>query len=953
MPGAHRAGLDGHAPPQCPPSDGRLALSPDAIYPAAPYQRLLWSVGAAGAGFTARCELEVEGAAPEAIAAALKRIVARHGALRTRLEAVPHAPFVVQHVADDAEVENDGRTVRLSFAAAVVDLSSFRIIARELATDLGGGALDPDPVQFVEYSDWRNEVVGTAAFSAAVTHSEATPHTRAQRPAGPAEADTVLAAWMIHLWRQGAEPTVACAVDGRAADPSLAGVVGRCEAYLPVTVALEDDTSFAAAIERVRAARATAAAIGEAGLVGAPPCADVFDVEPGDEPITCGGVTVRVRQVSARTLPFARRLAWSPTTLTLEQPAAERALDGLAAMLEASPDTPIGALPVIGAAERAWLAEVSTGPERPVGETTLARIVAAGRAHPERLAVRDHRSALRYEDLLARAGGVARALAARGIGRGDAVVVVADRSVWSVVALLAAQLAGAAYAPLDEGVPAGRLETILADCRTRVVIARAAIPLPADTVRVDPEQRHEGLPAVCTRTLDDVAYILYTSGSTGRPKGVVVSDRGLANYVGWAAEHYGLGEPGEALVTSPFGFDLTITTALAPLTVGGTIVVASTADPLDALTGVAREHGVRALKLTPRHLDLLANHLDPADAVHPGTVVVGGEPLTRSTVERWRRLAGDGRIVNEYGPTETVVGSAFHDVPLTGDDRADVPIGRPIANTSLYVLDHRLRLVPTGVVGELFIGGAGVARGYLGAPGLTAERFLPDPVAGDGSRMYRTGDLVRREHDGELTFVARADDQLKLRGYRVEPGEVEQVLVAAGVRAAAVVPSGQALVAFVVADGAFDEQALLARAAAALPEYMVPVRTVRVDALPLTGNGKLDRARLAAGVRQRQGAATAPETELERLVEEVWRTVLCLDFVGVDESFFEVGGESLLAVEVTRRLQERLDRPLRVVSLFEHPTVRRLAAHLAGAESVAVRAGAERAAKRARARGRA
>ena len=390
------------------------------------------------------------------------------------------------------------------------------------------------------------------------------------------------------------------------------------------------------------------------------------------------------------------------------------------------------------------------------------------------------------------------------------------------------------------------------------------------------------------------------------------------------------------MVSSPLGFDLTVTTLLAPLTAGGTVVMAQNSSPLDVLTDLSPERNVSVLKLTPRHLDLLASRLSAGQIGRVGTVVVGGEPLSRSVVDRWMSLCGgDSRVVNEYGPTETVVGSSFHYLPPDGAGRPDVPIGLPIANTALHVLDRTLQPVPCGMTGELFIAGAGVARGYLGAPAQTAERFVPNPFADDGMPMYRTGDLVRRDHDGALTFIGRADDQLKIRGFRVEPAEVEQALVAAGgVRAAAVVPSGQALVAFIVQDDSGpddagkDDTAILRRVAAALPDCMVPARVVQVRELPLTTNGKVDRAALSKDARS-SAAAQPPVTELERLVDEVRRAVLEADRVGLDESFFEVGGDSLHAIEVMRLLQERLGRKLGAVMLFEHPTVRRLADALA------------------------
>jgi nonribosomal peptide synthetase protein BlmX len=981
----------------------------DVTYPASPYQRWLTMTTAGREGLQAEGVIDVTGCPDaELLGAAVEQVVSRHGALRTRISTVAAAPFAVQVVTDGppgraastgipfgveiSELAAGTHRMTMRMPASVLDAASFAIVARELAVIAGGRALEPDPVQFAEFSDWRNEIAGDAVpwVPAVPPRAPFTVHRASEAltprlhqavaavasAAGATFSDVLLTAWLAYLWRF--EPERACTVraadDIRGADPELRDVVGRVTAYLPVTVTFGRGVPFIEAVGLVGEARSAAAEAGEravAGPAGATPGAAAFDASPAGQRHSAGGVTAGLMAADARTEPFSRRLTWSPGTgeLALELDAAglppaapARVLGGLIALADAataSPATMLGRLPVLGAAEAAWLARASQGSARPVGETAIARIAGIARANPGQLAVRDRGTRLTYGELLERAGQVAGALARQGVRRGDAVVVVCDRSVWSVAAILGVMLAGAAYVPVDEGMPQARLAGLIADCGARVTLAREGTELPT-AARADPATAASpaGAPAL-RRTLDDTAYILYTSGSTGRPKGVVVSDRGLANYIGWAVEHYHLADPGEAVVSSPLGFDLTVTTLLAPLTAGGTVVMAQNSSPLDVLTDLSPERNVSVLKLTPRHLDLLASRLSAGQIGRVGTVVVGGEPLSRSVVDRWMSLCGgDSRVVNEYGPTETVVGSSFHYLPPDGAGRPDVPIGLPIANTALHVLDRTLQPVPCGMTGELFIAGAGVARGYLGAPAQTAERFVPNPFADDGMPMYRTGDLVRRDHDGALTFIGRADDQLKIRGFRVEPAEVEQALVAAGgVRAAAVVPSGQALVAFIVQDDSGpddagkDDTAILRRVAAALPDYMVPARVVQVRELPLTTNGKVDRAALSKDARS-SAAAQPPVTELERLVDEVWRAVLEADRVGLDESFFEVGGDSLHAIEVMRLLQERLGRKLGAVMLFEHPTVRRLADALASPSGAgdAVEAGADRAARRAAAR---
>jgi acyl-coenzyme A synthetase/AMP-(fatty) acid ligase/acyl carrier protein len=371
---------------------------------------------------------------------------------------------------------------------------------------------------------------------------------------------------------------------------------------------------------------------------------------------------------------------------------------------------------------------------------------------------------------------------------------------------------------------------------------------------------------------------------------------------------------------------------------------------LDALQ---KTRGDVILKITPRHLDALATLLPADAAARVTTLVVGGEQLGTASVARWRALAPACRFFNEYGPTETVVGCCMHEVspgaPVEGEV---VPIGFPMAGAALYVLDESDRLVPGGAVGELRIGGVGVARGYRGAPELTAARFVPDPFAGGGARLFRTGDRVQRELDGRLVFVGRADEQLKVRGYRVEPGEVEAVLRQhPSVSACTVVRSAQSLVAFLVGPTVASDTSALARyAAERLPEYMVPTRFVAIDRLPTTPNGKLDRAALAARPEARgvRGSAALPQTEMERLVSRVWCDLLAIDQVDIDARFLETGGDSLMVIEAAARLQTQAAKAVPPAMFFEHPTVRSLAAALSGdVGTQAADLGRDRAARRA------
>ncbi|WP_346115598.1 amino acid adenylation domain-containing protein, partial [Nonomuraea maheshkhaliensis] len=456
-----------------------------------------------------------------------------------------------------------------------------------------------------------------------------------------------------------------------------------------------------------------------------------------------------------------------------------------------------------------------------------------------------------YGEVEERANRLAHVLIGEGVGAESLVGVCLGRGVDLVVALLAVWKAGAGFVPVDPGQPVERVAFMLADCGAALMVTSGEVAdeLPAGRGRVLVVDdvlmglRLAGVPAVRpARELcgDQVAYVIYTSGSTGRPKGVAVTQAGLANYVAWASGAYGVG--GGVPLHSSVAFDLSVTSLWVPL-VSGAAVVVSEQGGVEGLSEVLSP-GLGLVKVVPAHLSLLAESV-PVDVAR--TWVVGGEALSGAVVRSWLERSPGSVIVNEYGPTETVVGCCVYEA---GSEVGEsVPIGRPIANCRLFVLDEWLRPVPPGVAGELYIAGAQVARGYVGRPGLTAERFVACPFE-VGERMYRSGDLARWNADGNLEYLGRTDDQVKIRGYRVEPGEVAAVLSAhplvaqAAVIAREDVPGDARLVAYVVPAGDGAEEAVLGYAAARLPEYMVPAAVVALEALPLTANGKLDRKAL-------------------------------------------------------------------------------------------------------------
>ncbi|MDQ1026939.1 amino acid adenylation domain-containing protein [Streptomyces umbrinus] len=543
---------------------------------------------------------------------------------------------------------------------------------------------------------------------------------------------------------------------------------------------------------------------------------------------------------------------------------------------------------------------------------------------PLAIAVAGESSSLSYGELDARANQLAHHLRGLGVAAESRVLVRLDRGPDLLTALLAVWKAGGAYVPVDPSYPAERVaamrEVSGAVVTLTEVPAEALIRLPVSA------------PAR-TDDLERLAYVIFTSGSTGVPKGVEVHHRGLANHVAWAARELASQGEGGAPLFSSVAFDLVVPNLWAPLVTGQTVhMVGQDADLGDLGARLMARAPYAFVKLTPGHLDILAQQLTPEEASGLAPVlVVAGEAFTRTTLERWRALAPDTRLINEYGPTEASVGTTVHPVPADAD--ADVlPIGRPLPNMTTYVLDAALQPVPVGVAGELYVGGTGVARGYAGRPDLTAERFLPDPYGNtSGARLYRTGDLVRQLPDGTIEFLGRLDDQVKIRGYRVELGEIQAVLADhSDVRDAFVTTVDGELAAYCAP--VVPSDTLRAHLAARLPEYMVPATLTALDELPLNANGKVDRRALPAPgpvVDATDDGHVAPRTVTEERIAEVWAQVLGLERVGVEDGFFELGGHSIRAVALVGALRAA-GFDIGVRDVFEHRTVAELGEFLTG-----------------------
>ena len=557
--------------------------------------------------------------------------------------------------------------------------------------------------------------------------------------------------------------------------------------------------------------------------------------------------------------------------------------------------------------------------------------------------------AVSYAELNARANRLARFLVSRGARPESLVAVAMPRSAEMVVALLAVLKAGAGYVPVDLAYPPDRISYMLAEARPVAVLTTMAAgrDLPDGASRVvldDPAtaaalSRLDGADLAAGERTGvlrpaSTAYVIYTSGSTGRPKGVVTEHRNLTDLVAWMAAQFSAGELSRTLAASSLSFDFSVFEILAPLACGGAVeIVRNVLALADEFPDPGHERMISGVP------SAISNVISTSKVgVRARTVVLGGEVFTPRALALIRATWPGARVVNIYGPTETTV----YVSSWSPADEADlVPsLGRPNGNSRLFVLDERLGLVPPGVAGELYVAGAGLARGYLGRPGLTAERFVACPFEPPGERMYRTGDLARWNQAGELEYLGRGDDQVKVRGFRIELGEIEAVLAAQpGVAQAAVVvredqPGDKRLAGYVVPAGVVLDPAVLREAAArVLPRYMVPAAVQVLDQVPLNANGKLDRRALPAPRYATAGGGRAPATARERALCEVFAQVLGIDRVGPEDSFFDLGGHSLLATRLISRIRAVLGAELSIRAVFDNPTVASLAGLLEGAEA--------------------
>ena len=864
---------------------------------------------------------------------------------------------------------------------------------------------DDELLQYVQYSEWQREMASEEAAVAGAdywrtrgitsqsqlqlpfTDRALPPHRATLEVVTVVEADAhvpifaeqtktsveavCFACWQVLLWIRTQQPTLTThvLVDGRQ-DEELLEALGLFATSLPVPGQFEPHMRFDELLEQTHHMLQEVREwqeyvhLADRDLTGNDPYHDqiLFSLLPERLTYDAGGITWQMTQQFAYTHACLMLMACCPTKHGLEIalfydaqriPPSEiyclvEQFQTLLTRVLSTPTTAIQALSIISENERQRLLTDwnDTAVTYPDATCVHELFTAQAQRTPAAQAVVYHDQSLTYADLDAQSNQLARHLQDMGVGASVRVGLLLERSPDMVVAILGVLKAGGVYVPIDPTFPRERINYVLADIASPVVITQEHLKTRiadcgAQYVTIDSHHsimaQQPTTPVETAVTTNHLAYIIYTSGSTGKPKGAMITHKGVVNYLSWCVTNYAVADGHGAPIHSPLTFDLTVTSLFAPLLAGRTLTLLSETPGGAALTtALSDSHTYSLVKLTPAHLDLLSQTLAPDAADSARVYVIGGEALRYASLSFWQTHAPSVRLVNEYGPTETVVGCCTYDAVGEQITTGQVPIGRPIANTQLYILDAQMDLVPVGCIGELFIGGDGLAQGYLNQPAQTATAFVPHPFSTvDGARLYQTGDLVRYRADGILEFHGRRDHQVKIRGYRIELGEIESTLSQhPAVRDVVVidredVSGDRHLVAYIVPH---HEQHHMAEIRSflqtQLPEYMIPASFVELDALPLTPNGKVDRPALPEPPQDRSALDdqwAMPRTPIETAITAIWQQVLKRDQVSIYADFLDLGGHSLLATQVIAHISDTMGVTLPVRAFFDNATVAGLA----------------------------
>jgi amino acid adenylation domain-containing protein len=887
--------------------------------------------------------------------------------------------------------------VVFSLPAMAADCTSLQILASQLVQVTTGAEapLEAEELRYVQFAQWQNDLiegdeensVKGREFWASLPEAPEVALPFEARPSGNFTVEVVeanldgptlnrleslarqidssndeifLAAWQCVLWRLTGQVSFRTGVvfDGREYE-ELRDVVGVIAKTLPIDARFDGDFRFRDVVQHVHSANTKAADWQEYYIPGAG-----FGEEP---PVTfeyrsrqqiCQRAEVNndshklkltvTRGADCAALQFrydAARLACNSV---------ERIVGYYIELLRgalSNPDAQVSRLPLLEESEFQQLITEwnQTQADYPQSKCFHQLFEDQAAATPDRPALRFDDTVLTYRDLNDRANQLAHFLRSCGVGPDSLLGLCLERSAEVIVAVLAILKAGGAYIPLNPDNPKPRLQQQL---RGAVALITSEILLPqmpdcdSRQICIDRDagnwaERSRNNPANDTNP-ENLAYVIYTSGSTGVPKGVAVRHRNLVNYSCFIARRLRLDEFPEGLnfaTVSTIGADLGNTCIFPALSSGGALHVISYEVSTDAqrFAAYSEKHPIDVLKIVPSHLRALLQSPQAKQVLPREFLILGGETLTPKLAEEIFSLGGSCEVFNHYGPTETTIGSLtlrLADYDWRHSRAASIPIGRPIANTQIYILDAHLQPLPTGVIGELYIAGEGVTAGYLHQPEKTAERFVQNPFSSDPSaRMYRTGDLARLLADGNVEFLGRGDDQVKIRGFRIELGEIESLLTAhPGVKQAVVLAredsrGDKKLVGYVVTEPGQANSAdeLRAYLKEQLPEVMVPAAIVVMPKIPLNPNGKVDRQALPEPEAAQNRAFLAPNGATEEGVATIWQEVFRRDRIGADENFFDLGGHSLLATQVISRIRERFRVELPIRAMFDYPTISGLA----------------------------
>ncbi|BAY23194.1 amino acid adenylation [Calothrix sp. NIES-2100] len=786
----------------------------------------------------------------------------------------------------------------------------------------------------------------------------------------------LLACWQLLLWRLSgqSEIVIGAAGDGREYE-ELKEVIGLLTKYLPIHSRLEDVLKFSELMERVseslRFVKKWQEYFDWENLISTndkfaarpffPFC---FDFTPQSQSYVNGDIAFSEYKKSANIDKFQIKLSsgyrqdnlvvnfdydsslFSENSIKI---IAEQYLT-LIASVTYNPEAAIADLNMIGESDRQKLLIDfnNTKTEFPQDKCIHELFAAQVERTPNNIAVEFNHESLTYAQLNAKSNQLAHHLQKLGVKPEVLVGICVERSLDMLIGILGILKAGGAYIPFDPTYPQERLGFMLEDAQIPILLTQQKL--------VDKFVEHNtqiicldrDLPENATLSIDNpvsnvtpenLAYIIYTSGSTGKPKGTMITHKGLVNYLSWCTNAYEIAQGYGAPVQSSIGFDATITSLFSPLLVGKRVVLLPEKEEIEALSALLQsDQNYSLVKITPAHLEMLNQMLPNHEGVtETRALIIGGEALLGKSLKFWRDNAPNTRIINEYGPTETVVGCCVYEVDEQTSLSGAILIGRPIANTQLYLLDDNQKLLPIGVPGELYIGGAGVARGYLNRPELTQQRFIPNPFSDEpNSRLYKTGDLARYLPDGNIEYLGRIDHQVKIRGFRIELEEIESLLAqhplvnAVTAIAREDQPGDKRLVGYIVPKQPAPTSSELRQfLQSKLPEYMIPSAFVMLEVIPLTTHGKVDRQALpqpdTSRLDELKVEFIAPRDRLELKLANIWENLLNVHPVGINDSFFELGGHSLLAVRLMAHINQEFGKNLALATLFQNPTIEKLA----------------------------